>query len=200
MAALLPRVEVVEVDAATDVPAAGQVFVGTEAVLHRLPAGPRLGLVAFLDFDQELLAPRYRAAEQALGLLVRAARRLGPRASGGRLLIQTRLPDHEVVEAAQRTDPTLVAEAERPRREALGYPPFGALAEVKGAAAAVTALLDGLRSHVGIDIFGPTGAATGLQALLRAPDGPTLCDALAATAPGARGEGRLRVAVDPLRI
>jgi primosomal protein N' (replication factor Y) len=200
MAALLPRVEVIEVDATTDAPPAGQVFVGTEAVLYRLPPGPRLGLVAFLDFDQELLAPRYRAAEQALGLLVRAARRLGARANGGRLLIQTRLPEHEVVEAARREDPRLVAEAERPRREALGYPPFGALAEVKGAGPAVTVLLDGLHNRAGIDVFGPTGAATGLQALLRAPDVPTLCDALAATAPAARAEGRLRVAVDPLRI
>src|SRR5262249_24550385 len=72
LAALLPRTEVVEVDASTgddlpDVP----VYVGTEAVLHRLPPGPKLGLVAFLDFDQELLAPRYRAAEQAMALLVR---------------------------------------------------------------------------------------------------------------------------------
>ena len=33
--------------------------------------------VAFLDFDQELLAPRYRAAEQALALLARAARLVG---------------------------------------------------------------------------------------------------------------------------
>ena len=169
-------------------------------MLHRLPPGPRLGLVAFLDFDQELLAPRYRAAEQALGLLVRAARRLGPRTGGGRLLVQTRLPDHEVLEAARRADPTVVAEAERPRRAALGYPPFGALAEVRGVDAAVTTLLGGLRAYPEIDVFGPTGAATGLQALLRAPDVDALCDALAATAPAARSEGRLRIAVDPLRV
>lgn len=200
LAALLPRAEVVEVDASTEMPAAGQVFVGTEAVLHRLPPGPRLGLVAFLDFDQELLAPRYRAAEQALGLLVRAARRLGPRKAGGRLLVQTRLPNHEVLEAARRADPTVVADAERPRREALGYPPFGALAEVKGVDEAVTTLLDGLRAAPEIDVFGPTGAATGLQALLRAPTIDALCDAVATAAPAARSEGRLRIAVDPLRV
>ena len=68
--------------------------------------GPPVLLVAFLDFDQELLAPRYRAAEQALGLLARAARRVGPVTGGGRLLVQTRLPDHEVLEAARRADPT----------------------------------------------------------------------------------------------
>ena len=40
-------------------------LIGTEAVLHR--AG-RADAVAFLDFDQELLSTRYRAAEQAHGL------------------------------------------------------------------------------------------------------------------------------------
>lgn len=200
LAALLPRVEVVEVDASTDQLSGGQVFIGTEAVLHRLPPGPPVLLAAFLDFDQELLAPRYRAAEQALGLLVRAARRVGPRAGGGRLLIQTRLPDHEVLEAARRADPTIVAAAERPRREELGYPPFGALAEVRGDAAAVTTLIEGLRGLEDIDVFGPRSAATGLQALLRSPDVELLCDALDQTAPAARAEGRLRIAVDPLRV
>ena len=47
------------------------VFVGTEAVLHRVR---RIDTVVFLDFDSELLAPRYRAAEQAMSLLVRAGR------------------------------------------------------------------------------------------------------------------------------
>jgi hypothetical protein len=47
------------------------VVVGTEAVLHRVRA---VGTVVFLDFDQELLAPRYRAGEQALALLARADR------------------------------------------------------------------------------------------------------------------------------
>ena len=46
---------------------------------------PRADVVAFLDIDDELLAPRFRADEQALGLLARAARLLGPRADGGRL-------------------------------------------------------------------------------------------------------------------
>jgi primosomal protein N' (replication factor Y) (superfamily II helicase) len=208
MAALLPRVEVVEVDASTEDLTGGQVFVGTEAVLHRLPPGPPVLLAAFLDFDQELLAPRYRAPEQALALLARAARRVGPRGGDGRLLIQTRLPDHEVVEAASRADPTLVNAIERPRRQELGYPPFGALAEIRGEPAPVNALAGGLRELGGVDVFGPTGTgkagaaseAGTLQALLRAEDIEILCDALAHVAPGARTEGRLRIAVDPPRV
>ena len=48
-----------------------RVVVGTEALLQRLD---RADAVAFLDLDQELLAPRFRAVEQAMGLVARAAR------------------------------------------------------------------------------------------------------------------------------
>ena len=47
---------------------------GTEAVLHRVR---RAAAVAFLDFDQHLLAPRFGAAEEALALLARAGRLVG---------------------------------------------------------------------------------------------------------------------------
>ena len=62
------------------------VLIGTEAVLHR---ARHADVVAFLDLDAELLAPRYRAGEQAMALLARAARLAGGRAGGGRLLVQT---------------------------------------------------------------------------------------------------------------
>ena len=54
------------------------VLVGTDAVLYRegeLRRSGGVGAVAFLDFDQELLAPRYKAAEEALALLGRASGR-----------------------------------------------------------------------------------------------------------------------------
>ena len=107
LAALLPRVEVASVDTATDAVPDVPVLIGTEAVLHRIPVGDpatAVGLVAYLELDQELLAPRARAAEQALWLLVRGARLLGgpTTAEPGRLLLQTRLPDHEVVRARAR--------------------------------------------------------------------------------------------------
>ena len=58
-----------------------RVVVGTEAVLQRID---RADVVAFLDLDQELLAPRYRAAEQALALVARAARVVAASAPPGR--------------------------------------------------------------------------------------------------------------------
>ncbi len=91
-------------------PAPSGVYVGTEAVLHRVP---HADVVAFLDIDTELLAPRYRAAEQAMALLVRGARLVGARAQGGRLLVQTFLPRHEVVQAVLLADPGRLVEPER---------------------------------------------------------------------------------------
>jgi primosomal protein N' (replication factor Y) len=186
----LVRAPVVEVTAETaghDL-AAAQVYVGTEAVLHQLRD---LDAVAFLDLDQELLAPRYRAAEEAMALLVRAARLVGPRARGGRVLVQTRLSDHEVVQAVLHADPTLASRAELARRQLLRFPPVTALAAVSGAGA--EAFMAALGHPAGVEVAGPADG----QWLLRAGEQAVLLDALAATP---RPGGRLRVAVDPLRL
>jgi len=203
LAALLPRTEIGEVDASTETAPDAPVVIGTEAVLHRLRstrADPPVRLVAFLDLDQELLAPRYRAAEQAGAILARAARLLGPRDRGGRLMLQTRLPQHEVVRAVIGADPTPILEGETRRRAALGYPPSGGLAEVSGAPEAVGRVVDLLREVPAIDVLGPTPTGAGVRALLRAPTVEMLADALALAGPAARTEGRLRIAVDPPRV
>ncbi len=160
-----------------------EVLIGTEAVLHR--AG-RADVVAFLDLDAELLAPRYRAAEQAMALLARAARLVGGRGDGGRLLVQTFLPRHEVLQAVLHADPSRVAKVELSRREMLGLPPFAALAAVSGAGATEFAEATGLEASSAGDVV-----------LLRAPTWDQLGTALAATA---RPKGsRLRIEVDPGR-
>jgi primosomal protein N' (replication factor Y) len=183
-----PVVEVTGATADRELPEA-RVYVGTEAVLHQVPAAR---VVAFLDVDQELLAPRYRAAEQALALVARAARLLGPRADGGRLVAQTRLPHHEVLDAVLKADPGRLAATDDERRRALGFPPHSALAEISGAAA--SAFVEGLGRPPGVDVLGPDAAG---RFLLRAPDHRRLCDTLAAAT---RPAGRLRVAVDPPRV
>lgn len=198
LALLLPRSEVVAVEAATDDVPDVPVLMGTEAVLHRLPPGRPLLLAAFLDLDQELAAHRYRAAPQAVALLARAARLLGPRNGNGRLLIQTRLPQHEVIDVALTGDPTRLLENETERRREVSYPPFGALAEVSGSSAAVMALLANLPSE--ISVLGPTETATGQRALLHAMSDMELADALVLGSPVGRAEGRLRIAVDPPRV
>jgi primosomal protein N' (replication factor Y) len=176
-----------DADAAPDLSAV-PILVGTEAVLHR---GLRPDVVAFLDLDAELLAPRYRAGEEALALVARAARMLGPRAAGGRLVLQTRLPGHEVVQAALHADPGRVAAAEGTRRAALHFPPATAMALVSGPPAAD--YVAGLGATTGVEVLGPADG----HWLVRAADHRVLCDALAAVP---RPPGRLRIAVDPQRM
>lgn len=201
--ALLPRATVTEVTAAPSSAAlAGDVLVGTESVLHQARAGD-LGveLVAFLDFDQELLAPRYRAAEQALWLLVRAARLVGTWHGPGRVLIQTRVPEHEVVAAAQNGDPSLMTKAEEARRAMLHFPPFGGLAEMSGERDAVAAACELLGRVLRLSVSGPTVSGRSARALVQAPTAGDLADGLASADLGpARAHGRLRVEVDPLRV
>ena len=147
--------------------------------------------MAFLDLDEELLAPRFRAAEQALALLARAARLAGGRAGGGRLLVQTRLPHHEVLDAALHADPGRLAASEWPRRQMLRFPPAAALARISGPAAA--AFVAALGRPADVEVLGPSDGSW----LLRAASHIPLCAALAATP---RPPGRLRVEVDPLRV
>ena len=180
---------VIEVTADSVLPgdlAADAVVVGTEAVLHRVP---RADVVAFLDFDQELLAPRYRAGEEALALLARAGRIVGGRDAGS-VVVQTRLPGHEVLDAAVHADPGRFAVVESARRAALRFPPHAALAAVSGEQADV--FVGRVTAAGGVEPSGQVGE----RWLLRAEHHRTLCDALAAAD---RPPGRLRVEVDPLR-
>ncbi|MBV9953511.1 MAG: hypothetical protein JO291_16270 [Acidimicrobiia bacterium] len=165
-----------------------RVVVGTEAVLHRVASADA---VAFLDIDQELTAARYRAPEQALALLALGARVVRGREEHGRLMVQTRQPDNVVIEAALHADPGRVAAVEAPLREALGLPPYQALALVSGPAA--PELIERLGSPLGLRVDGP---ADGVWRLV-APSHQHLCDALAAVE---RPAGRLRIELDPLSV
>ena len=168
-------------------PAPARVYVGTEAALHRVD---RADTVAFLDFDREVLAPRYRAGEQAMALLVRAARLVGPRERGGRILVQTFVPRHEVIQAALLADPGRVAAHERERRELLGLPPFGAYAEISGAGS--DEFVASIAPVAGVVIAGGGG-----DYVARADDWALLGRTLSG---GIRPHGsRLRIAVDPPR-
>ncbi len=165
-----------------------RVVIGTEAVLHRVEEAD---VIVFLDLDQELLALRQRAAEQAMTMVARAARILGMRRPGARLVIQTRQPDHEVVRAVLRGDPALVAVAERDRRQSLKLPPYGAQVAVSGAGG--EAFIESFGAVEGVQVRGPLDG----HWLLRAETLPPILDALAETP---RPAARVRVEVDPLRV
>ena len=178
-AAARPVVEVSGTN--TEAAASAGIYIGTEAVLYRVA---NADVVAFLEFDSEMLAPRFRAAEQAMSLLIRAGR-LAPE-----VLVQTFCPDHEVIRAAAEGNPDIVVRSERERRILLGLPPFGALARVVGTGAAEFVGQLGHEVEVGGD------ATTGF--LLRADDWTTLGNELNITE--RPKSSRLRVEIDPPRL
>ncbi len=165
-----------------------RIIIGTSAALHR---ADRADLVVFLDFDQELLAPRYRAAEEALGLLVLANRVLGGRARGGRLLIQTRNPEHEVVQAALRAEPRLVSVVEASRRRLLRFPPAATIVAVGREAA--PSYIERFGAPVGVSVQGSDDG----RWVLRAEDRELLLNHMAGVE---RPPGQLKLQVDPARL
>ena len=177
-----------EITAASEQRPQQRVAIGTEAVLHRVD---RADVVVFLDFDQELLAVRQRAAEQAMAMISQAARLVGGRGSGGRVVVQTRQPEHEVILAAGRGDPSLVAVAERDRRRPLRLPPYGAQVSISGEGAA--ALIDSFGTVDGVQVRGPLDG----RWLLRAESHNPILDRLAEIE---RPAARVRIDVDPLRV
>ncbi len=183
--------EVLELSSSTDRTVGDDcpLVLGTEAALY---SRRRAELVVFLDFDQELLAPRYRAAEQAMWLLARAARLVGSKADGGRILVQTRSPDHRVLRSAVRSAPALLVDEERGLRKSLGLPPFGALAEISGAGADDYAAE--FSANAAIIVLGPRADG---RYLLRADDADSLAQAIQAAN---RPKERIRIAVDPARV
>jgi primosomal protein N' (replication factor Y) len=182
---------VAEVTASTDRLPDTDLLVGTEAVLRRLGPGEGFEAVAFVDFDQELLAGRIRAAGEALALLALASRLVLGRA--GQILVQTRVPDHAVVRAAVAADPALLSDPETAIRRQLEFPPFASIAVVSGPGAAQYVLGLGALPGTPVRILGPDRD----QWLVRAADEAALADALASVP---RPPERLRVAVDPGRL
>ena len=165
-------------------------FIGTEALLYRIHSARA---AVFLDFDQELAQPRSRAPENAFALLALAARRVGPRAKGGQVIVQTRRPDDVVVQAAVHGDPSRVAEGQRDVRQLLQQPPYGAWALISGAGA--EEFIGSLRERADesdVDI-----RSLGDRWRVSAPGHAALLEALHRAD---RPAERLRVEVDPLGI
>ncbi len=102
------------------------VYVGTEAVLHRVASAD---VVAFLDFDNEVFAPTYRAAEHAWSLVVLAARLLRS-AANGRIILQSNDATNPLVSEFRDPDPRRILEAEATKRRELSLPPFSHMMRV----------------------------------------------------------------------
>ena len=185
--------DVVEVTGAGDdamaIDQTKMLFVGTEAALHRVHEADT---VVFLDIDQELSAPRYRASEIVGSLLVHAARLVGRSERGGKVMVQTHSVDSPVLQAMAtlRIDQYLQSVSEM--RNFMKLPPFGALAQLSGTN------IDDAIHELQKNVFVNVSAASDGSYLVKASDWQVLADALSEMEP-AKGV-RLKVQVDPARV
>jgi primosomal protein N' (replication factor Y) len=185
--------EVVEVtgggDDAVAIDQSIMLFVGTEAALHRVHEADT---VVFLDIDQELAAPRYRASEIVGSLLVHAARLVGRSDRGGKVMVQTHSIDSPVLQAMAtlRIDQYLQSVSEM--RSFMKLPPFGALAQLSGTN------IDEVIEELQRNVFVHVSASSDGSYLVKATDWQVLADALSEVE-AAKGV-RLKVQVDPARV
>ncbi|HSN99148.1 MAG TPA: primosomal protein N', partial [Candidatus Nanopelagicales bacterium] len=191
------------------------ILVGTQMVTkgHDLPS---VTLVGVVNADAALSLPDFRSSERGFQLLVQVAGRAGRRDLRGRVLIQTRNPEHPAIAFAARHDVPGFLERELADREEVGYPPFTRLALIRVDAAdeqlarEVTAKLaarartspEGLARRV--EVLGPSAAPIAklrgryrFRVLLRARERGPLRAAVAVVAEGvAAVDRRARVAID----
>jgi primosomal protein N' (replication factor Y) len=184
-------------------------LVGTQIIAkgHHFPD---LTLVGVVDGDLGLSGGDLRAAERCFQLLYQVAGRSGRAQRPGRVLIQTHLPEHPVMQARAAGDKERYYAEERAAREHAGRPPFGRLAaivvsgrdpqEVRGFAAM---LARSAPNGPGLRVLGPAPAPLAIlrgrhrQRLLAiaAPD-TDLAAALRPWLKGRRLPGSLRLHID----
>jgi len=116
-----------QIDRPTDRPTDRQIIVGTE---RDLPWIPETALSVVVDADSLLLAPHYRAEEDAMLLLARVAGTVA-RGRGRRCLIQTAQPDHRVLVSLRRGHPLELLRTLGTERERDHLPPAGELLAVE---------------------------------------------------------------------
>ena len=168
---------------------AKMLFVGTEAALHRVHEADT---VVFLDIDQELAAPRYRASEIVGSLLVHAARLVGRSNRGGKVMVQTHSIDSPVLQAMSTLHIDEYLQSVSDMRRFMELPPFGALAQLSGTN--IDDAIEELRRNVFVHV----SAGSDGSYLVKAADWQVLADALSEVE-ASKGV-RLKVQVDPARV
>jgi primosomal protein N' (replication factor Y) len=108
---------------------AWDILIGTQALFQREPI-PQRGLVGILQADSGLNVPDFRAAERTYHLLIDAVSVARPACEGGRVVLQTWLPDHHVVQSVVSGEPSRFYDEEMAARLLLNYPPACCLASL----------------------------------------------------------------------
>jgi primosomal protein N' (replication factor Y) len=188
------------------------VLIGTQIIAkgHHFPD---LTLVGVVDGDLGLAGGDLRAAERQFQLLYQVAGRSGRAARPGRVLIQTHLPEHPVMQALAAGDKARFYAEELAERQSAGLPPFGRLAalivagrEPSATRAFAAALARAAPDLPGLRVLGPAPAPLALlrgrhrqRLLVIAAPEVDLPDALRPWLKDRRPPGgvRLQIDVDP---
>ena len=99
------------------------VLIGTQMLYQGEPA-LSAGFVGLIQADAGLHLPDFRAGEHTYHTLMDAVALARPTRLGGRVVLQTLLPTHYVIQAVAHQDPTLFYKQELAFRRALAYPPL----------------------------------------------------------------------------
>ncbi|MXV84464.1 primosomal protein N' [Candidatus Poribacteria bacterium] len=99
------------------------ILIGTQMVSKGLDF-PNVTLVGVIAADTSLNLPDFRASEQTFSLLTQVAGRSGRADLEGKVIIQTYMPEHYCISAAQKHDYLGFYAQEVEARGALQYPPF----------------------------------------------------------------------------
>jgi primosomal protein N' (replication factor Y) (superfamily II helicase) len=105
------------------------VLVGTQMVAQGHDF-PEVSLAVVQDADATLRFPDFRSEERTFSLVAQLAGRSGRSERGGRVFVQTLLPESACLQHAARHDAGSFIGEELRRREALAYPPYAELVEV----------------------------------------------------------------------
>jgi primosomal protein N' (replication factor Y) len=105
------------------------ILLGTQMIAKGIDI-PNVTLVGVIDADLALHFPDFRASERTFQLVAQVAGRAGRGPKGGRVLVQTRQPEHPALQFAARHDAQGFLEAELANRHSPAYPPVTALARV----------------------------------------------------------------------
>jgi len=106
------------------------ILIGTQ-MLFQGPPLRRAGFVGIPHADAGLHLPDFRSAERTYHALLDAVALARPGDAGGKVVLQTYLPTHHAIAAVVTGNPALFHEQEAAFRNALGYPPFAHLINLR---------------------------------------------------------------------
>jgi primosomal protein N' (replication factor Y) len=105
------------------------VLIGTQMIAKGLHF-PEVTLAAVLNGDSALHIPDYRSAESTFQLLTQVAGRAGRGVMAGEVIIQTSLPEHNVIQHASQHNFEGFYQEEIASRALFEFPPFAQLVKV----------------------------------------------------------------------